>query len=330
MRSVCLRVTIVVILGVVCTHDARAAPSPIARAHAAERYREAQAAFALREYASAAAAFEEAAAVVPHPAALLSAADAWERAGDPARAAEDCERARSLSELGAASASDGVDYAADASACVTRVRSRVALLQIRGEGVLAARIDDGPEQALPVRRWVRSGHHVIVVRDLVLTSAEPRRLELDVARGEERSLEVPGAPSPPSPPRPIPSSAPIAIPTPAPAPTSLPAPPPTAIPNAPPTRPGRRLPTGSWVAFGVAIPANVVWGVFASLTLSAQGDFNASPTQATASTFYRDRAFADAAFGTAAVAACVALVWWLASPARAPMRANLLAPTVVY
>src|SRR5579859_1368405 len=73
-----------------------APPADDARARAAESFREAQAAFARRDFAAAAAAFEAAADFAPHPAALLSASEAWERAGEPARAADDCDRARSL------------------------------------------------------------------------------------------------------------------------------------------------------------------------------------------------------------------------------------------
>ena len=115
-------------------HVARAAPADDARARAAESFRQAQAAFERRDFAAAAAAFETAAGFAPHPAAWLSAADAWQRAGEPARAADDCERARDVPGLAEASTADHADYGHDAAQCIERVRGRVALLAVTVSG----------------------------------------------------------------------------------------------------------------------------------------------------------------------------------------------------
>jgi hypothetical protein len=323
-----------IVLGAAGGTDARAAPPTDARALAAESYREAQSAFARREYAAAASGFEEAASLLPHPAALLSAAAAWERAGDPARAAEDCDRVRSLPNVAEASAADHVDYAADARACVVRVRPRAALLDVRGEGVLGVRIDDSPERALPLRQWLRSGHHVVVVRDLVPSQYGPRRLEVDVSRGEEKTLDV-TAPPPPPPPRPMaamPTTNPTSTPTPTPTtPTSTLTLSPTSTSTLIRTQsaPRRPIPTPSVVAFGMAACATVAWGIFAALTWAAHDDFNANPTQARADTFMQDRNWAYGAFGVAAVAAGVGFVLWVTSPSK-PTHQGWVAPALVH
>lgn len=277
-----------------------------ARARAAESFRQGQAAFERREFAAAAAAFEAAAAFVPHPAALLSAADAWERAGEAARAAEDCDRARALPDVGDASATDRVDYGHDATRCVDRLRRRVALLDVRGSGAVAVRIDGAAEQVLPVRHWVRPGHHVVTIVDLDTSHAHTQ--DVAVTAGEERSIDV-SAPAP----TPVSAYAPTRAATPSPAPADR----------------SHSLPTSAWIAFGVAAPACVAYGLFAFMTVGAKNDYDASPTASTRDAFYRDRTLADVTFGVAAVAAAAGVVLWLTAPAGEAPRAGLGPPALV-
>lgn len=279
-------------------HVAQAAPPDDARARAGESFREAQAAFERRDFAAAAAAFEAAAGYAPHPAAWLSAADAWQRAGEPARAAEDCDRARAVPDLAAASTADHADYAHDAAACLDRVRARVALLAVNGAGATAVRVDDGPEQVLPARQWVRPGHHVLMLVDL--QSTRTRRLEVDVRAGEERTVDATAqAPEATAPPAPATAPAPSIEPTPSP-------------------RRGHGVPTASWVAFGLAVPAAVAYGVTAAMTVQAQHDFDGSPSASNRDTFYRDRTMADVAFAVALTAAVAGVVLWLVAPDEPP------------
>ncbi|HEX8792076.1 MAG TPA: hypothetical protein VF765_14070 [Polyangiaceae bacterium] len=285
---------------------AQAAPSDESRARAAESFRQAQAAFERRDFAAAAAAFESAAGFAPHPAAWLSAADAWQRAGEPARAAEDCDRARAVPDLADASAADHADYAHDAATCLERVRARVALVAVSGAGATAVRVDDGPEQVLPARQWIRPGRHVLTLVDL--QSSRTRRLELDVHAGEERTVDAT-------------TPAPQAPPAPAPVPASSPANP--VEPSAAPRR-GRGLPTASWVAFGLAVPAAVAYGVTAVMTLQAQHDFDATPTASTRDAFYRDRTMADVSFAVALTAAAAGVVLWLVAPDEPPPRVGVV------
>lgn len=221
---------------------------------------------------------------MPHPAAWLSAADAWQRAGEPARAAEDCDRARAVPNLPDASAADHADYARDAAQCTDRVRSRVGLISVTGAGATAVRVDDGPEQVVPARQWVRPGQHTLTLVDL--QTSRTRRLEVDVRPGEERSVDATTSAPPPAPP---------------------PAPIITSETSAAPAR-RHGIPTASWVAFGLAVPAAVAYGVTGVMTLQAQQDFDASPGASARDTFYRDRAMADVSFAVALTAAAAGVV----------------------
>lgn len=293
-----------------------APPTPEARARAGESFREAQAAFERRDFAAAAAAFEAAAGFALHPAALLSAGDAWDRAGEPARAAEDCDHARSLPDLAAVSAAEHVDYARDAAACLERLRPRVALIDVRGPTPATVRVDDGPQQLLPLRAWVRPGRHALAVVDL--TTSRRRRETVDVRAGEERRIDLAETAPPPTAEPPVP-----APPPPAPvAPT----------PPAPVSTSGAHVPAAAWVAAGVAVPAAIAWGVFAAMTLQAKNAYDAGPTEDAKNTFYRDRTLADVAFAVAAASAATGLMLWLVAPSsasQAPPHAGVVAPGVL-
>lgn len=85
------------LLGSVTAAPARAAGDTPAidkatRARAAARFREGERAFRRHDYAAAADAFDEAYKIAPHPAALFNAAQAYEKAGELARAANLCAR----------------------------------------------------------------------------------------------------------------------------------------------------------------------------------------------------------------------------------------------
>ncbi len=94
-----VRAGLLAVAYVVATGTAWAQPADGDRERAAETFRQAEAAFARREYAGAAAGFEEAGRFVPHPKTFLNAAEAWELAGLAARAATACERALGLPDV---------------------------------------------------------------------------------------------------------------------------------------------------------------------------------------------------------------------------------------
>jgi tetratricopeptide (TPR) repeat protein len=72
--------------------DAAAAPDAATKAKAAKKFKEGERAFKRHDYTAAAAAFDEAYSIAPHPAALFNAATAYEKAGELTRAANLCAR----------------------------------------------------------------------------------------------------------------------------------------------------------------------------------------------------------------------------------------------
>jgi len=253
-----------------------------AHKRAAESFRQAQAAFERREFAAAAAAFEQAAEFEPHAAPLLNAADAWERAGEPAHAADDCDRAFALPNATAA-------HRGEAQRCIERLGPKLATLDFRGPSTIAVRIDGGAQLIVPVRRRVAPGHHAVTVVDL--GTSQTRVVELDVGAGDARAVDV--------------------------APGVAPAPPPTSAPPPPSPPPERSsgVPTSAWIAFGVGGVAAAVATTFGLFTLGAKSNFdNGDTTQSTADAFHRDKAITNVAWIVAGAAAAAGVVLWAASP----------------
>lgn len=262
-----------------------------AHRRAAESFRQAQAAFERRDFAAAAAAFEQAAQFEPHPAPLLNAADAWERAGDPAHAADDCDRALALPN-----ASDA--HKNDAEQCLRRLTPRLATLDFRGPSTIAISVDGGPQLIVPLRRRVVPGHHAITVVDL--GTSVSRRVDVDVRGGDVRAVDVaPGIPS---------TTVPVV-------PSAEPAPPRPAPES--PSR-SRGVPTSTWIAFGIGGAAAAVATTFGLFAVSMKSNFDGGDTtQTTADTFHRDKAIANIAWSVAGIAAATGVILWIAAP-RAP------------
>ena len=269
----------------------RARADDAAHRRADESFRQAQAAFERRDFAAAAAAFEQAAQFEPHPAPLLNAADAWERAGDPAHAADDCDRALTMPN-----ATDA--HKNDAEQCLRRLAPKLATLDLRGPSTIAVTIDGGAQLIVPARRRVAPGHHTIAVVDL--GTSQSRRVDVDVRAGDVRAVDVaPGV---------APSSAAVA-------PSAEP---PTQPPLAPPSRAGG-VPTATWIAFGIGGAAAAVATTFGLFTASAKSNFDGGDTtQSTADTFHRDKAITNIAWSVAGLAAATGVVLWIAAPRTYP------------
>jgi hypothetical protein len=278
----------VLLIGVLWVGVAHA-DQPDAKKRAAQIFADAKAAYARADYATAARRFEEAAIIAPHPATLLNAAEAWELAGDAARAAEVCDRVIGEPYLDAR-------YHEAATLRLSSLSSKVATLDIVGPTTIRVSIDKGPETA-PRRARVAPGRHAIAFTDsathrthrgvVELSAGETRRIE---ARLPEDTASKPLPPPLPSAPRPVEIAR---------------------------VEPGGASPSlGTWISFGVAAIGVGVGAYFGARTLSSRDDFEASPTTATRDAFYRNRAIANGAFLTAAVAAAVGIVTWAATPRR--------------
>lgn len=255
------------------------APTPEAQRLAQQSFAEAEAAFARREYAAAAAAFEQAARAVPHPAPWLNAAEAWEKAGASERAAEDCEQALKVPEAAAV-------HRQAAESCLARHGPQLALLEVLGPNTATLRIADRSSE-LPARRWLRPGSYVLLLEDRASGASREEVLVLAAGQRVARTL------TPPPPPPPPPA---LATQT------------PTTSPALTADGPGPGI--AAWAAFGVAGGATVGTVILGALTLSAQDNFEAAPSQDAADTFYGRRTGTNVALAVAIGAAGAGLLFW--------------------
>ncbi len=256
-----------------------------AHSRAAESFREAQAAFERRDFVAAAAAFEEAARYEPHASPWLNAADARERAGDFARAADDCDQVLLIS-----GASD--EHRADAERRLAGLLSRVATLTIQGPRTLLLRIDGGPGFHPPMTRRLMPGRHVLAVDDLATRAA--RVQEVDVEAGGAKTVDLS-------------ETAPVA---------AVVAPPASITPVAAAPASSSTVPAALWVSLGFSGASAVVAGAFSILTVNAREDYLHTPTLATRDGFYRNRLLANLAWGATVIGVASSVVIWRWSSGR--------------
>lgn len=253
-----------------------------ARTRASARFREAQSAFALGSYRASALAFEEASTLAPHPSVWLNAAEAWELAGDPLRAAEDCERALAMDDVGA-------DVAAEAKKRLARLATKLARLEVTGAPGLQLSLDEAVAVRPPLSRWVTPGTHRLVV----VEGDARREMKVEVDAGARRTIELATSPA-----------------------TNTPSPTPPPEDRLPPA-PSRDVspPAAAWVSFGVAGAAFIGMAAFGGLTLSAKDDFDGAPTRDNADAFYRNRTVTNVALGIGLGAATLGGIIWVADVA---------------
>lgn len=265
---------------------------------AAESFRAAQSAFEHAEFTKAASLFEAANTLSPHPTTVLNAAEAWELADKPERAAELCDMV----------IDENADprYVASAKARLKRLESKVATITFRWTRAFAVRIDDRDPIAAPPNKRLRPGEHVVAASETGdRTRTFERKLELHA--GEQVEIDLDAM----VPPRPHP------FPTPLPAP-----PPPTPQPQ---RRPNAGPPLGSFIAWGASTVAAAGAIYFGTRTLAAQDDFNANPTSQTRDDFYAQRTATNVFVGAAVVGVVVGAAIWFLSRHDSP-RTNTVGP----
>jgi hypothetical protein len=258
---------------------------------AAQIFRQGQDAFAHKNYAAAAAAFEQAAELAPHPAAWLDAAEAWELDGALARAAQDVDRALALPDV-----SEGHRHEAEAR--LARLLPKVATLDLHTTLPQLVRLDGAGELRAPGKHRVAPGHHTVAL-ELATSTAPP--VAVDARAGETTRIDL----DPPAPAAPPPSSAapPASKPDVAPSP---------AVSHG--SQGSHGPPVASWVAFGGAALAAGVGVTFGAMTLSARTDYTNAPTPDSRDRFYRLRTTTNIAWGVAGIAAATGVVlWWTTS-----------------
>jgi hypothetical protein len=275
---------------------ASAAPAPAAPSESAERARaafeRAREAFARKSYAAAAAMFEESASHVLHPAPLVNAADAWERAGDFVRSAKACDRVLAMSDL-------EPQARALVEVNLSRVLKRVATLELEGPTGTTARIDGGDASSLPLRVRLAPGPHDIEASAPSAVSAAPQpptrmRVFCDPQSVTRRVLTERDLATrePPEAPRQVkPGDAHASKET------------RRAATSAPPVL--------TYVTYGVAAVGLGAGLYFGRSTLDARARWADTAALDARSDFYRDRALTNVAFGVAIMAAVVGTVVWL-------------------
>jgi Tetratricopeptide repeat len=263
-----------------------------ARRRAAEQFEAGKRAFANGQYVTAAEHFQQAALISPHPATLINAAEAWERAGEPARAVELCDRITAMPYADARFADAAVTMG-------RRLAPKIATVDVTAPQGGLATIDGGPEMPIPHRFRLPPGKHEAMVTD---TARRVRRIAVEVAAGESRTVEPPPTKEPEVAPQPVVTpEAPAA-----------PGPPPSA-PEKAAASSGSVLP---WVFFGFAGAAAGVGGAFAVLTVASRDDYSAAPNHTTADAFYRNRLIANVGLFGAAAFAATGVVILLVTPSR--------------
>ena len=267
---------------------------PIARAgdddEARARYNQGKAALEAGRYREAALHFEATSKLRRHAAAPYAAAMAWDKAEEPARAADNFHRAIEM---------PGLDKKSEREA-----KKRLELLEqslgtvvVTGPEELAVQFEGSTEANPPARLHASPGINTLLVargdkierRDLMLKAGE--QIEVDVTD----PIEEPDAP-------PAASAASAA-------PSEEPPPPPPVEVS---TNSGKTRKIIGYSAMGVGVLSAGVAVAFGLKTMSARDDFEANPTQANYDDAVGLRTWTNVAWAGAVVFGGVgtALVFW--------------------
>lgn len=264
-------------------------PADDTGALAAKHFAAGEAAFKRADYTAAALAFERAYGLAPRAAALLNAAEAWEKSGMRAKAYADCRRALSTEGILEAEA-------AEAERRMARFRPKIGLVEVSGPAGVESDVDAGGDrQALPTVFVVEPGQRAIILYAQSGGRLEERVITVAAGATVQVAFEVPAAPDP------LPELPP---------PTALA--PPVSPPEPPVPAVGQGPPLLSWVAFGGAGVGLVAAGIFGALSLDAKVAYEAAPTRERADAFFDRRTGANVCIGLAVAAAVSgAALWWL-------------------
>jgi hypothetical protein len=257
-------------------------------AEAKRRFGEGTKALEAGRFREAALHFEAAARLRPHPVASYTAAVAWDKAEDPARAADNFARALDMPGLPAKEHKVAEER-------LTSLEESLGTAKITGPSTITVQFEGSTEATPPARLHSTPGARVLViVRD---EKIERRDVILKVGQTVEVDVTEEAAPPPPAPT------------------ASAPPPPPTASaePDEPPPSPPGD--TRKYIGYGLTGLGVVSAGVAIGLgfkTLSARDDYEANPTRAGYDSATSSRTWTNVAWAGAAVFGGVglALVLW--------------------
>jgi len=256
---------------------------------AAKHFAAGEAAFKRADYTAAALAFERAYGLAPRAAALLNAAEAWEKSGMRAKAYSDCRRALLTTGI-------SETEAAEPERRMARFRPKIGLVEVSGPTGVESDVDAGGDrQSLPTVFVVEPGQRAIILYAASGGRLEERVITVPAGATVQVAFEVAPPPDPLPPEVPPPRALVPPVPTPQPAAAAV----------------GQGPPLLSWVAFGGAGVALGAAGIFGALSLDAKAAYESAPTRARADAFFDRRTGANVCIGLAVGAAVAgAALWW--------------------
>lgn len=231
----------------------------------------AQRAFKEGRYVDAAHSFEQAFKIKPHPAPLINAGDAWDKAGEYALAARAYQKVLDLEQ---ATEQDRID----ATDRLTRISPKLGLIELVGNPGLRARIDD-EEFHGGDRVYLFPGEHRVTLVDV--DGAKVRVIQL--AAATERSVDLSTL-----------------------LPKREPSPKPKAAKQDPApldTKPGEAggIRPVTYVAYGVGALGLIGGVVFGLQVNSAEEDYNANPNRDDLDRFNSAKLMTNIGFGVGLV-----------------------------
>jgi len=137
-----------------------------------------QKAFAAGRYVEAAKSFEEAYRLKPHPAPLINAGDAWEKAGELAFAARVFQRVVKLEQ-------SSEQDRAEATERLARLTPKLGTLELAGDPSVRARVDDDEFKGGD-RVYVVPGEHMVTLIDV----DDAKERKIDVTAGTSRTVDL--------------------------------------------------------------------------------------------------------------------------------------------
>jgi tetratricopeptide (TPR) repeat protein len=236
-----------------------------------------QKAFSEGRFVESAKAFLEAYRLKPHPAPLINAGDAWERAGESAQAARAYQRVLELEDASEQDRADAVERLA-------QLGPKLGILELIGDPSQRVRVDD-EEFKGGSRVYVFPGEHRVTLLDV--EGAKLRRLE--IAAGTSRSIDLQTL---------EPGKSGTSDTT---TPTTI-----EPVPDSVPTEGGIRPLT--WAAFGLAA-VGVAGAVYFGLQVNdAEASYNDDPNQDDYDRFNQNKLLTNVSIGVAGVGAALGTV----------------------
>ena len=255
-----------VLLGTLALSSAAVADKAAARGY----FVAGQKAFAKESYAQAARAFERAFDEEPHPAPLVNAADAWQRAGEFAKSARLCEKILALEGASEEDRQEATERLANLS-------EKIGTIEFKGQ--LGGAIVIGGETFDSGKRfYVLPGLHTLRLAD----KKDGRVVEVEVLAGQRRTINVEDLEAKKVEPEDKVEKPPI---------------------SAKPAEGGAGLSAPTWIAYGAALAGAGAAVYFGLQVNDAEQAFDENPNREDFDRFNRNKLLTNVSLGVAVVGA---------------------------